>query len=85
MKNPGKDSLQFELLNTYCSKIACKMSHTPKFISRASLLLPLAQFPFVSQSSFGILRLQLNWAVVQLIVTRRMMGTFPVFSLLLFT
>jgi hypothetical protein len=30
MKNPGKDSLQFELLNTYYSKIACKMSHTPK-------------------------------------------------------
>ena len=30
MKNPGKGSLQFELLNTYYSKIACKMSHTPR-------------------------------------------------------
>ena len=30
MKNPEKISLQFELLNTYYSKIACKMSHTPK-------------------------------------------------------
>ena len=30
MENPEKISLQFELLNTYYSKIACKMSHTPK-------------------------------------------------------
>ena len=31
MENPEKISLQFELLNTYYSKIACKMSHTPFF------------------------------------------------------
>ena len=31
MENPEKISLQFELLNTYYSKIACKMSHTPEF------------------------------------------------------
>ena len=31
MENPEKISLQFELLNTYYSKIACKMSHTPVF------------------------------------------------------
>ena len=31
MENPEKISLQFELLNTYYSKIACKMSHTPNF------------------------------------------------------
>ena len=30
MENPEKISLQFELLNTYYSKIACKMSHTPQ-------------------------------------------------------
>ena len=33
MENPEKISLQFELLNTYYSKIACKMSHTPIFSS----------------------------------------------------
>lgn len=32
MENPEKISLQFELLNTYYSKIACKMTHTPVFI-----------------------------------------------------
>ena len=32
MENPEKISLQFELLNTYYSKIACKMSHTPKIV-----------------------------------------------------
>ena len=31
MENPEKISLQFELLNTFYSKIACKMSHTPDF------------------------------------------------------
>ena len=31
MENPEKISLQFELLNTYYSKIACKMSHTPPY------------------------------------------------------
>ena len=30
MENPEKISLQFELLNTYYSKIACKMSYTPQ-------------------------------------------------------
>ena len=32
--------------------------------------------PFTSQSSFAMVRLQLNWATEQLIVTRPMMGTF---------
>ena len=36
MENPEKISLQFELLNTYYSKIACKMSHTPGFSATVS-------------------------------------------------
>jgi hypothetical protein len=42
MKNPGKDSLQFELLNTYYSKIACKMSHTPKIAFIINFLMMVA-------------------------------------------
>ena len=38
MENPEKISLQFELLNTYYSKIACKMSYTRNF--RDSLYFP---------------------------------------------
>ena len=43
-------------------------------------LLPLARLPFASQSSFAMLRLQLNCATVPLIVTRPMIGTIPFFS-----
>ena len=42
MENPEKISLQFELLNTYYSKIACKMSHTPNFC-RKKLVCALRQ------------------------------------------
>ena len=45
MENPEKISLQFELLNTYYSKIACKMSHTPFF--------------YISNDSFVALRAEI--------------------------
>ena len=47
--------------------------------------LALALLSLTSHSSFGTVRLQLNYATVPLIVTRPMMGTIPFFSLLPFT
>ena len=37
MENPEKISLQFELLNTYYSKSACNLSHTPKNFAKGKL------------------------------------------------
>lgn len=54
-------------------------------MSRASLLFPFTLFALVSHCSTGMECLQLNCACVPLIVTRPMIGTFPFFSLLLFT
>lgn len=47
--------------------------------------LAFARLPFASQSAFGIVCLQLNCAIVPLMVTRPMMGTTLFFSLLAFT
>ena len=56
MEKPEKISLQFELLNTFYSKIACKMSHTPDFTEAiksffhydAIRILFHSKFPFYS-------------------------------------
>ena len=53
-----------------------------KFTSLASLLLPMALLPLESQIAFVTLCLQLNYAIVPLIVTRLMIGTIPFLSLL---
>ena len=56
-----------------------------KFTSLASLLLPLALLPLASHIALVTLSLQLNCAIVPLIVTRPMIGTIPFLSLLPFT
>ena len=61
MENPEKISLQFELLNTYYSKIACKMSHTPKMkrrhiIGYTILLMEIAMIAAVLGCMFFFLR-----------------------------
>ena len=53
--------------------------------SLASLLLPLALLPLASHIALVTLSLQLNCAIVPLIVTRPMIGTIPFLSLLPFT
>ena len=40
MKTAGNVILQFEPLNTYYSKLSCKMSYTPSFDSVLLLFLP---------------------------------------------
>ena len=58
MENPEKISLQFELLNTYYSKIACKMSHTPLFMSTLwSLYIPrwINELPVCAQTRAKLL------------------------------
>ena len=57
MENPEKISLQFELLNTYYSKIACKMSHTPVFII-TTYLYPYKLFQSVAYSDGAIDRIK---------------------------
>ena len=49
-----KYSLQFELLNTYYSKIACKMSYTPSFPQRIAKVVAYGEKSYKSIQIFQI-------------------------------
>ena len=78
--NPDQFGICLTMLDDLSLDVVKRKVHLLGF-----LLLPMALLPLASQIALVTLCLQLNCAMVPLIVTRPMIGTIPFLSLLLFT